>query len=194
MLVPASRRSCGSAFSLIFFGGLFVFLFLQPNDILPGTLSVDIHTPWQSEPYTPSPYDEKKLALLIENRVQPHLTPLLLHFMAVVPPEWTFMFMGSNESIAHINKSAPIREYTKNGKLTTRLVPQNMSVNNQEELSRTMTNAWFYSQLLPAEWLFIFQTDSIICANSKVSLNDWVEKNYTWVGASWGEDTKYGGK
>ncbi|EPS40722.1 hypothetical protein H072_5411 [Dactylellina haptotyla CBS 200.50] len=192
MLMPASRRSCGPVFSFIFFGGLFLLLFIEPKDILPGTLSVEIHRPFE-EIHTPKPYNDTKLALLIENRVQPHLTPLLLHFMAVVPPEWPFMFMGSNESIAHINKSAPIREYERNGKLTMKLLPENMTVGSQEELSKTMTNAWFYSQLLPAEWLFIFQTDSIICANSNVTLNDWIEKDYSWVGASWGENTKYGG-
>ncbi|KAK6531338.1 hypothetical protein TWF281_008149 [Arthrobotrys megalospora] len=189
MLLP---RNLGTVISLVFFGTLTLFLFVEPPQVLPGKITVEIHRPFE-EIHIPKPYNDTKLALLIENRPQPHLTPLLLHFMSVVPPEWPFLFMGSNESIAHINRSAPIREYEKNGKLTMQLIPENMTVDNQENLSRTMTNVWFYERLLPAEWLFIFQTDSIICANSDVSLNDWVERGFTWVGASWGKDTKYGG-
>ncbi|KAK6363620.1 hypothetical protein TWF730_001044 [Orbilia blumenaviensis] len=185
-------RSCGPLLSIIFFGTLTLFLFIEPSRVLPGTISVDIRRPFQ-ELHIPKPYNDTKLALLIENRPQAHLTPLLLHFISVVPPEWPFLFMGSNESIAHINRSAPIREYEKNGKLSIQVIPDNMTVNSQETLSRTMTNVWFYERLLPAEWLFIFQTDSIICANSGSSLNDWVEMGFSWVGASWGKSTKFGG-
>ncbi|KAK6515453.1 hypothetical protein TWF506_007788 [Arthrobotrys conoides] len=189
MLVP---RNWGPILSFIFFGTLTLFLFIEPSRVLPGTISVEILRPNHGK-HTPSPYNETKLALLIENRSQPHLTPLLLHFMSVVPPEWPFLFLGSNESIAHIQKSGPIRGYISNGKLSVRLIPEDMKVDSQENLSKTMTRVDFYKMLLPAEWLFIFQTDSIICANSRVSLNDWVERGFSWVGASWGQDTKYGG-
>ncbi|KAF3169755.1 hypothetical protein TWF225_011237 [Orbilia oligospora] len=189
MLVP---RNCGPILSLLFFGTLTLLFFIEPSRVLPGTISVEVLRPFE-EIHTPNPYNETKLALLIENRPQPHLTPLLLHFMSVVPPEWPFLFLGSNESITHIQKSGPIRNYISNGKLSVRLIPEDMNVNNQENLSRTMTRVDFYEMLSPAEWLFIFQTDSIICANSGVSLNDWVERGFSWVGASWGKDTKYGG-
>lgn len=33
------------------------------------------------------------------------------------------------------------------------------------------------------EWVLLFQTDSILCANSQESLNDWL--HYDWVGAPW---------
>lgn len=187
------RRSCGPVLLLISLGVLTLFLFTEPSRVLPGAISVEVQRLFEGI-HTPSPYNETKLALLIENRSQPHLTPLLLHFMSVVPPEWPFLFMGSNESITHIRRSAPIREYISNGKLSVQLIPENMPVDNQESLSRTMTRLDFYEMLLPAEWLFIFQTDSIICANSGASLNDWVERGFSWVGASWGKDTKYGGK
>lgn len=44
-----------------------------------------------------SPFNETKVALLIENRPNPILAPLMLHFMSVVPPDWRFRFMGSPE-------------------------------------------------------------------------------------------------
>ncbi|EWC48352.1 hypothetical protein DRE_02121 [Drechslerella stenobrocha 248] len=142
---------------------------------------------------TPKPYNDTKLALLIESQPQPYLTPMLLHFMSVVPPDWPFLFLGSNKSITHLTRSAPIRTYMKIGKLDMRLIPEDMPMTNQEEVSKVFTNPEFYKLFLPAEWLFVFQLDSMICANSRVSLDDWVEKGYTWVGAPWNAKGGLGG-
>lgn len=129
-------------------------------------------------------FDSSKLALLVETRPLPILAPLLLHFISVVPPDWPFLFMGSHVSIATINTSFAIRQRVMEGKLTLAPVPANMSVQGQEMVSRFFTNLWLYEKVLhPAEWLLVFQTDSIICANSKHDLDDYLE--YDWVGAPW---------
>ncbi|ROW14454.1 hypothetical protein VPNG_03880 [Cytospora leucostoma] len=139
-----------------------------------------------------TPFNESKVALLIENRANPILAPLMLHFMSVVPPDWRFRFMGSVESVEHINKSVAIREQVKVGKLDLTYIPSNMSVSSQEEISRFLTNQWMYETVLaPAEWLLIFQTDSIVCANSQRSLNDFL--NYDWIGAPWNPGSRFGG-
>lgn len=52
------------------------------------------------------PSEASKLALLIEDRPLPVLAPLMLHFMAVLPPDWRFLFLGSAASMAAINASA----------------------------------------------------------------------------------------
>ncbi|KAJ6259145.1 hypothetical protein Dda_6042 [Drechslerella dactyloides] len=188
-----ARHSLSAVFTYVAFGTLFALLFFSPEDFLPGTVTFEIHGAWEEDIPAPSPYNDTKLALLIETRPQNHLTPLLLHFMSVIPPEWPFLFIGTDDSIEHINKSAAIRNHVTNGKLEMRLLPDNVTMKNQEDLSKVLTEAWFYEQLLPAEWLFVFQTDSMICANSGQSLNDWVDKEFTWVGASWGKDKKFGG-
>ena len=109
-----------------------------------------------------SPYNESKVTLLIENRPQGMIAPMMLHFMAVLPPDWRFRFMGSQESVAHVNKSAAIRRQVGAGKLDLTLIPYNMSVNGQEEISRFLTTLWLYDTVLqPAEWLLIYQTDSM---------------------------------
>ncbi|KAK0630816.1 hypothetical protein B0T17DRAFT_616423 [Bombardia bombarda] len=151
------------------------------------TLSLEYHYRQQA-----SRFNESKVALLIENRSSPILAPLMLHFMSVVPPDWRFRFMGSDESVAHINKSVAIREHVAAGKLDLTYIPSNMTTGSQEEISRFLTNLWLYETVLqPAEHLLIFQTDSMLCANSKQSLNDYLE--YDWVGAPWRTDSVYGG-
>lgn len=155
------------------------------------------------EPYLPSvsleyaslqktPYNESKVALLVENRPFPLLAPLMLHFMGVVPPDWRFRFMGSVESVEHINKSMAIQEQVKLGKLDLTYIPANMSTGSQEEISRFLTTLWLYEVVLqPAEWLLVFQTDSILCANSQQNLNDYLE--YDWIGAPWNPAGRWGG-
>jgi hypothetical protein len=132
------------------------------------------------------------VALLIENRPNPILAPLMLHFMSVVPPDWRFRFMGSNESVAFVNQSVAIREQVAAGRLDLTYIPSNMSTAGQEMISRFLTTLWLYETVLaPAEHLLVFQTDSILCANSRRSLNEFLE--YDWVGAPWNPDGRWGG-
>lgn len=139
-----------------------------------------------------SPYNISKVALLIENRPNPILAPLMLHFMSVVPPDWRFRFMGSPESVKSLNQSRAIRDSVDMGKLDLTYIPTNMSTGSQEEISRFLTTLWLYETVLqPAEWLLVFQTDSMICANSRQTLNSWLD--YDWVGAPWNPNGRFGG-
>ena len=157
--------------------------------LVPVSRSINIAYPKISLEYANqnrSPYNASKVALLIENRPFPILAPLMLHFMSVVPPDWRFRFMGSVESVEHINKSMAIQEMVRAGKLDLTYIPSNMSVSSQEDISRFLTTMWLYETVLaPAEWLLIFQTDSILCANSQLNLNDFLD--YDWIGAPWNQ-------
>ncbi|KAK1765785.1 hypothetical protein QBC33DRAFT_543959 [Phialemonium atrogriseum] len=160
---------------------------LQNVELSLPSVSLDYHYEQQA-----SKFNESKVALLIENRPFPLLAPLMLHFISVVPPDWRFRFMGSVESVEHINKSMAIREQVAAGKLDLTYIPANMSTGSQEEISRFLTNLWLYEVVLqPAEWLLVFQTDSILCANSHQSLNDYLE--FDWVGAPWNPRGRFGG-
>ena len=162
----------------------------------PVSRTVDINYPKISLDYSTgiprSPYNASKVALLIENRPNPILAPLMLHFMSVVPPDWRFRFMGSVESVEHLNKSMAIREQVRAGKLDLTYIPSNMTTGSQEEISRFLTTLWLYEVVLqPAEWLLVFQTDSILCANSQKNLNDYLD--YHWIGAPWNPEGRWGG-
>jgi hypothetical protein len=112
--------------------------------------------------------------------------------MAVVPPDWRFRFMGSEESVEYVNSSRAIRGHVESGKLDLTYIPSNMTTGSQEEISRFLTTLWLYETVLqPAEWLLVFQTDSMLCANSRQSLNNWLD--YDWVGAPWDPKARFGG-
>ncbi|KAI1116168.1 hypothetical protein F5Y14DRAFT_449348 [Nemania sp. NC0429] len=144
------------------------------------------------KPQNNAPFNVSKVALLIENRALPFLAPLLLHFIAVVPPDWRFRFMGSPESVASVNSSCAVRAQVDAGKLDLTYIPTNMSTDGQEMISRFLTTLWLYETLLrPAEWLLVFQTDSMLCANSRQNLNDFLD--YDWVGAPWNPSGRFGG-
>ncbi|KAJ3529691.1 hypothetical protein NM208_g9645 [Fusarium decemcellulare] len=150
------------------------------------TLSIPLDSPIFSA------FDPSKVALLVESRPLSILAPLLLHFISVIPPDWHFRFMGSPESLAAINASFAIRQHVLDGKLDLTLIPSNMSTQGQEMISRFFTTLWLYETVLqPAEWLLVFQTDSIVCANTKKSLDDFLE--YDWIGAPWDPSSTWGG-
>ncbi|GAP89324.2 hypothetical protein SAMD00023353_3700610 [Rosellinia necatrix] len=138
------------------------------------------------------PFNASKVALLIESRAAPNLAPLLVHFMAVVPADWRFRFMGSRESVAWVNRSHAVRAHVAAGKLDLTYIPANMSAAGQEMISRFLTTRWLYESVLrPAEWLLVFQTDSVLCANARRSLDDFL--GYDWVGAPWDPAGRFGG-
>ncbi|CAK7218743.1 hypothetical protein SBRCBS47491_003614 [Sporothrix bragantina] len=178
--------------------GVFVLLFILAilfSDSLH-TVSSNVNYPTIKFEYGQqqgnSMYNESKVALLIENRPFPILAPLMLHFISVVPPDWRFRFMGSIESVKAINNSVAIREQVKAGKLDLTYIPSNMSTGSQEEISRFLTTRWLYEVVLqPAEWLLVFQTDSILCANSQHNINEYLE--YDWIGAPWSTSSRWGG-
>lgn len=171
-------------------GSVFVFILVAMG--LTSQTEIAPTVPRISIQYPHSAFNQSKVGLLIENRPNPILAPLMLHFMSVVPPDWRFRFMGSIESVEHINKSVAIREQVNAGKLDLTYIPSNMSTAGQEMISRFLTNLWLYETVLqPAEWLLVFQTDSILCANSKLNLNDFLD--YDWMGAPWHPNGRWGG-
>ncbi|KND87925.1 hypothetical protein TOPH_07409 [Tolypocladium ophioglossoides CBS 100239] len=140
----------------------------------------------------PSPFNASKLALLVENRPLPILAPLTLHFISVLPPDWRVLFLGSPPSLAAINASAAIRTHARAGKLVLRPIPANMSTAGPEMISRFLTAPWLYeTAVAPAEWLLVFQADSMLCANSKLDVDGFL--GYDWLGAPWNPEGDWGG-
>ncbi len=106
----------------------------------------------------------------------------MLHMMSVVPADWRFLFIGSNKSVVSVSRSVPIKYQQAAGKLDLMIVPEAWDISGKEGVWRMLTDARFYDDLLPGvEWLLRYETDSIMCANSKESLNDWL--HYDWAAA-----------
>jgi hypothetical protein len=136
--------------------------------------------------YQPPALDPTRVALLIETRPDPILPALLSHFILAVPPTWGVKMAGTPESFHRVRHSAMLAPHLAAGKLELVDLPDSYPAYNGEVLSQTLTNRTFYADFLaPAEWLLLFQADSIICAANERSLDYWVSLNYSWVGAPW---------
>ncbi|KAK4200483.1 hypothetical protein QBC40DRAFT_280038 [Triangularia verruculosa] len=144
--------------------------------------SVDLH----------DAYNASKVAIIIEPRPLPHLVPHILYMMNVVPPEWRFVFVGSKESVTGMEQAAAVRHWQMTGKLDLMVLPEPWEIDSKEKVFRTLTDIRFYDEFLPGvEWLLKYEADSILCANSEASLNDWL--SWDFVGAPRRADDHFAG-
>lgn len=127
--------------------------------------------------------DHTKVALIIEPRPIPHLVSQILHMTSVVPPDWRFLFIGSEKSYVSVARSIAIKHQQTIGRLDFMILPEPWQIDTEENVSRLLTDIRFYDEFLPGvEWILKYESDSILCSNSGISLNDWLV--WSWAGAS----------
>jgi hypothetical protein len=137
---------------------------------------------WHPEYNPKSQFNASKVAVLIEGRPLPQLVPLLLHMISVVPPDWRFVFIGTNKSVISVSRSFATQYQEANGKLDMVVLPKPWKIDSKEGVYRLLTDMRFYDTILPeAEWMLRFESDSILCANSDDSIDDWL--HFDWAGA-----------
>ncbi|KAK4083972.1 hypothetical protein Purlil1_10605 [Purpureocillium lilacinum] len=125
----------------------------------------------RSEPLPPPYYyNTSKVALIIEPRALPHLAPLIVHMMAVVPPEWRFLFIGSSWSTYSVGRVPSIRHRREAGKIDVVALSRPWNADTGEDISRLLTDLRFYDTFLPGvEWIFKFEQDSILSTDDHFS-------------------------
>jgi hypothetical protein len=137
---------------------------------------------WSSDGAAGDRFNASKVALLIEPRPIPHLVPQILHMISVVPPDWRFLFIGSNQSVNSVGRSYATKHQLAIGKLDLVALPSPWQIDNKEHIFRLLTDVRFYDEFLPrAEWILKYEHDSILCANSNTSLNEWLD--WDWAGS-----------
>jgi len=140
----------------------------------------------------PSPFNRSKLALLVEPRPLPHLVPQILHMISVVPPDWKFLFIGSNQSILSVGRAWATKHQQRIGKLDLITMREPFEINSKEGIFRLMTDIRFYDEFIPdVEHLLKYEHDSIMCANSPISLNQWL--SWDWTGAPRSAEDRFSG-
>lgn len=133
------------------------------------------------------PVNRTKVASIIEPRNLPHLAPLVLHFLSVLPPDWPVVVWCSPENIEVLKHCPPLLRHIDDGRLNLTLIPHTIvDIHNGEYLTRFLTKPWFWEQFGEAEWMLFFQSDSILCSRSEQSIEDWV--GFDWVGAPWNDN------
>lgn len=128
------------------------------------------------------PYEKSKVATIIETRNLPHLGPLILQFLTVLPPDWPVIAWCSPENIEVLRQIPAIARNAEEGRLELRLFPLQFDIHDQEYLSRFLTSPWLW-ETLEQEWILFFQSDSMLCSKSPQKIDDWL--GFDWVGAPW---------
>lgn len=123
-------------------------------------------------------FESSKVAVIIESRPLENLVPLLLHFSSVLGDEWPVVLFTS---LAHIVDSASLRRAISEGRIIVRNLPEGVKFETHFDVSLFLTNRWMWEGLAPAEHVLLFQTDSIICANSQERAEDFLQ--YDLIGA-----------
>ncbi|KAI8593117.1 hypothetical protein BDZ88DRAFT_186068 [Geranomyces variabilis] len=130
------------------------------------------------------PLNNTKIALLIELRPMRTLIPILLHYMATLSEDWPFMLMHSAEVEPLLARSAAIKRYIASGKLRPLLLSPDVKLANGADVSEFLTKKSTWALLpAPAEHIFFFQLDAVICSNSEQTPDDYL--HYDWIGAPW---------
>ncbi|KAG6368808.1 hypothetical protein INS49_003024 [Diaporthe citri] len=153
----------------------------SPAEVKPSDRVPRLNTSWHEQIELEMTMEKANLSRGDNTWPLPYLVPLLVHFMSVVPPEWSFRFMGSAESLAMMQSNPTIRRYITRKKLFIDLIPYDVvkDINSYGTVNRLLTTPWLYEEWLwPAEWLFLFQDDSMICSASSMTLNDFVDEDW----------------
>jgi hypothetical protein len=137
---------------------------------------------WHPDAHPRMAYNQSKVALMIEPRPIPHLVSQMLHMISVVPPDWRFVFVGSEKSVLSLGRSFAMKHQQIIGKLDLMVLPEPWQIDTKEMVFRLLTDMRFYDEFLPGvEWILRFESDSIMCANAEHSLDEWLE--WSWAGA-----------
>jgi hypothetical protein len=125
-----------------------------------------------------------KVATISDSKYTPNLVPLILHFHAVLGPEWPIVFFTTPEVMAQIeppaseNATTPAawKRAVDTGAIAIRHIPSEYDMSNRTDVNKYLTRPWLWEQLAPAKHVLVFQADAMICANAPRS----VESFFKW--------------
>jgi Protein of unknown function (DUF5672) len=128
-----------------------------------------------------------KVAVILEDRNLTHLMPLMMHFSSVLGPSWPIVLFTS--STATLSTSAPFQRAVSESRILIKRFPPDIKLKTSHSVSSFLTKPYFWEQLAPAKHVLLFQADSIICANSPVKVDDFLEYDFVGapIGVFWGE-------
>ncbi|KAI9851951.1 MAG: hypothetical protein M1838_002240 [Thelocarpon superellum] len=121
-----------------------------------------------------------KAALIIETAVLPNLVSLILHFASVLGPDWTIHTYHGPDNVGLFDAPA-IQRLIAQGQMHLSSLPADAVLTSAAGVSHFLTRAWIWEQLAPASHVLVFQSDSVLCANSHQRVEDFLE--YDFVGA-----------
>jgi hypothetical protein len=170
-----NRRKC---FSFVGVAGLLLFVLCSLRLSLEMPRAVSTSGLDLPKLHPPEGIITKNVAAIIENGPLEKIVPLLLHFSSVLGPRWPIILFTSQDIIP---TSSAFHRAIDELRISVRFLPHSrVYVSNHQARSSTVTKTWFWEQLAPAEHVLLFQSDSILCANSHHRIEDFLE--YDFVG------------
>jgi hypothetical protein len=137
----------------------------------------------------PNQVPTNKVAVILETRALEKLVPLILHFSSVLGPEWPIHIFTSPLNAMAFQLSPSFNRLLNSGGIQVQELPAGVPADYpfQEPYFRSvfMTQSWLWEQLAPAEHVFMFTSDSMICAKAERTLDDFLE--YDFIGAPMGK-------
>jgi hypothetical protein len=139
-------------------------------------------------PSSPNFQIASKVAVIVETRPLSNLIPLILHFSNVLGPDWPIVLYSPLSQ--EIFLSSPIFERrVQSGKIQVRQLPKGVKLGTYTARSEFWMRSWIWEDLAPAEHVFMFDAESIICEKSEKKADDFLE--WDFIGApmkkGWGQ-------
>ena len=148
----------------------------------------------------------KKAAVIVETRKSGGIVPLILHFSAVLGPDWPsksfsmrqllavgrlailltrlahkVIIYTSRENFGTFSTSAALMRSRRAGQVVVRPLADGVWFPNWDSVSAFLTKPWLWEELAPAEHILMFQSDSVLCSNSVRKVDDFLK--WDFIGA-----------
>ncbi|KAJ0114756.1 hypothetical protein J7T55_004497 [Diaporthe amygdali] len=104
---------------------------------------------------------------------------VLLHFRSMLGSSWEVVILTRRGW--KIPESLILRQLLSDGKIKVRFLPDEVSFPSHPSVSIFLTDPWLWETFEKVNRVLMFQADSIICSNSKASVDDFLE--WDFIGA-----------
>ncbi|KAL3421496.1 hypothetical protein PVAG01_07941 [Phlyctema vagabunda] len=122
-----------------------------------------------------------KAAAIVETRRLDNLLPIILHFSALLGPEWPIHIFTSEANIDIFLNSAAFQREVSVGRFHLRALPVEVTLDSHASVSRFFTKPWLWEAMEPSEKVLLFQADSIICSGAPETADSFLE--WDFIGA-----------
>lgn len=118
-----------------------------------------------------------------------NLVPIILHFMTTLGPRWPVVLLTRLENWVEPKSPAFLRAMAEQ-RIRIMFLPPEITFPDHHSVSVFYTDPWIWEQFESAGRMLMFQADSVLCAKSALTVEDFVQ--YDFVGAPIGPQHGHG--
>ncbi|KAH8878550.1 hypothetical protein GQ53DRAFT_673950 [Thozetella sp. PMI_491] len=112
----------------------------------------------------------------------------MLYFSQVLGPLWQVVLFTMEETWAMLS-SVHFQKVIQNERIRVQFLPHYAIVTQWIWINYFLTRPWIWQQVKSASRVLLFQMDSIICSNSNMTVDDFMQRDYIGapIPSGWGE-------